>query len=205
MISAAIDGEYFTATNPTWGTGLTLSSGARTTFSATEAAIAIVTATKQVIPHFIRLTCVGAGTGMTSVQFGLIADAGNRYSAGGTLLTPYNANLGSATAATSTQRAGNLTMTAATAPRQLARVTAKTAAAPTWAAGDSITLWFGSPGSGAVGSTSGTTATDLEFVVPPVVVYNGGSLCTLLLHYWAPAQATSPTVEVSMGWWERTP
>lgn len=203
MISAAIDGEYFTATNPTWGTGIALSSATRTTFLATECAAMFITASAivQTIPHFIRLTCTTAGTAMTSLNFGVIMDSVNRYSSGGTLLTGANAKSDSATASIATVRFGNVTAAAATAPRQIARITPKTVAAPSWNLGDSITFWFGQAGAGALGSQSTAAATDMEFVLPPVVMV--GAIQSLLLHYWAPGQTGAPSCEVSMGWWER--
>lgn len=205
MISAAIDGQYFVATNPTWGTGIALSSATRTTFLATECAALMINAstTVQTIPHFIRMTCTAAGTAMTSLNFGVILDSVNRYSAGGTTLTAANAKSDSAAASINTVRFGNITTTAATAPRQIARITPKTVAAPAWNIGDSITFWFGQPATGSLGSQSTAAATDMEYVLPPVVMV--GTIQSLLLHYWGPGQTGAPSCEVSMGWWERTP
>lgn len=224
--------NYYVATNPTWGTALTMSAAARTTFLATEALMTVVAPAagslpvpglrppdlrigKSIMPDFLLLTIVGANTNGTSAEFGVVMDVINRYSSGGTLLTGKNAHTDNVDSGGAVVRFGNVTALDADTPRQIARVTAKKGI---FVAGDRVLFLFGNEGSGAFAGLDSASAAGLYVVrLPPVVLHanwtsdvDGGgdeiqvlTPSTLLLHYWSPAQSAAPTCEVSLGWWER--
>lgn len=205
------EAAVFAATNPTWGTALTLSAAARTTFSATEALLLMRNTSsdavtgKCIIPLAIRLTIVGTNTAGTNVHFGIILDNANRYSSGGTLLTASNVRSDNNDAAVAQVYVGNVTAAAAVSPRQIGRWNPKTAAAPAMALGDEFVFAFGSfdtgPGS-ASGVTTGTAASKVCMAVPPVVIAPGSNH-SMLLHYWSASQSGAPTAEVTVVWAER--
>lgn len=201
------EGALWTATNTTFGTGIALSSAARTTFSATEAALCLrntaIAGGHTVFPLFLNLLCTAPGSTGSSAHFGLIVDPNNRYSSGGTALTAANANTGVLTSAVADVRVGNVTTLAAVSPRQLARFVAKTASVPNWVIGDQLLLTFGDGFTTGQGLLAGDSpASQIPIMVPPVALAPGGNH-SLLLHYWAPAQTVAPSFEVTLGWLER--
>lgn len=204
----AEQGTYFRAlSNATPGTGV--AQAITTAFSATAVPLVMVngSATKRVIPHYIRLVNTAAGASTTSSNFAISIDSANRYSSGGTDISGliYNCNsaLGPATSV-SVLRIGTVTASAAGAgTRYVSNGSLKAQAAPCWVVGDEVMIVFGDPGTtGAMGLLSGAAAGSIVKSVGPVVL--GGQDDSLILHLWNVANATTaPSWAFEVAWWER--
>jgi len=202
----AEQGSYFRAlASATPGTGV--AQAITTGFSATAVPLVMVngSATKRIIPHYIRLVNTAAGASTTSSLAAISIDSANRYASGGTDISGliYNSNsaLGPATSV-SVLRVGAVTASAAGAgTRYISNFALKVAAAPTWTLNDEVVILFGQE-TGATGSLSTTTATQIVKDVGPVVL--GGQDDSLILHLWNVANAaTPPSWAFEIAWWER--
>lgn len=201
----AQEGTYFEATNATLGTAIS-GTAAPTSFSATVALmslynslLATTSPSKRIELDYLKLEVRAAGTNGTSFQFAMSIDAGNRFSSGGTTVTPINPNMDSASASIATLNVGALTATAASASVRRAchgmiRPVIKVI-------GDCYLFTFGQSHASAAGADIGGTNVQLIPVhCPPVIL---GPNQTFLLHEVAPSQSVAATYEFSMGWWER--
>lgn len=204
LIAWAQEGTYFKATNPSLGTGIAM--GIQTTFSATANVLLAMrssSATRAVIPHYIRLICTAAGATTTSSRLAITTDNVNRYTSGGTDLTGQivNANTGlGPTSVIDVLRFGIITSPAAVAQRIMANVVLKTQAAPCWTVGDQVKIMFSDDGDAQ--PLNGAAAVNIVANVGPVIL--AGANHTMLLHMWNPANATTaPSWELEMAWWER--
>lgn len=200
----AEEGSYFKACNATLGTGI--AQGIQTSFSDTANVLLLLrssSATKKIIPHYIRLINTVAGATTTSSRLAVKLDTANRYSSGGTDLTTQIVNSNSGLGPTSVVdvlRFGAVTAAAAVAARTVANVQLKTQAAPCWTVGDEVKLVFTDDAD--PGNLSGSAPLCIVRNVGPVVL-QGANHC-LLVHLWNPANATTaPSWEVEMAWWER--
>jgi hypothetical protein len=202
-IRASVEqGTYNKVVNATYGTGIAM--GIVTSFADTTPTMIIknTSATKKIIPHYIRLICTVAGATTTSSRVALVLDTANRYSSGGTDLTAniVNAATNAGNSSIADVKFGAITATAASAKRQVCNLQIKTQAAPCWVVGDELTIKFGD----APDSTTlnGAATVNITKNVGPVVL--AGSNHSLLVHMWNPANATTaPSWEVEAGWWER--
>jgi hypothetical protein len=218
IYSWAEESNYFKATNTTFGTGITM--GIQATFSDTANVLMLMrngSATKKIIPHYIRLICTVAGASTTNSRMAVVVDTVNRYSSGGTNLFTNIVNANSATAATTevdVLRFAAITAGAAVAKRQLATFALKNQAAPCWTIGDEVLITFGDPACGTqMGFTSSgpsLAASGTQSIQTVAITKNVGPLILqgqnhcLLLHMWNTANATTaPSWEVEMAWWER--
>jgi hypothetical protein len=207
LLAFAEEGTYFRATNATFGAG-GIAMGIQTTFSDTANVLFLMrnsSATKRVIPHYIRLICTATGSTTTSSNIAIVTDTANRYSSGGTDLTTaiVNADTGTANTSVVDSLRYNCTAAAVSAKRQVARAVLKTQALPCWALGDELVISFGDPAlSGGHGLISGSAASATVKNVGPVVLA-GANHC-MLVHMWNPANATTaPSWEFELAWWER--
>jgi hypothetical protein len=204
LTTLADEGSYFVATNATLGTGIS-GTTAPTAFSATVALLSLynsVTAgaagAKNIYLDFIELQVRSVGTSGTSFQYAINIDTGNRYSSGGTAITPVNANILSSASSIATLNFGALTATAANNVRRVKHGQIRSVLK---VSGD-VYLWtFGQPVAPTAGMVlEGTAQAAIPVHCPPVVL---GPNSTLLLHEIAPSQAAAASYEFSMGWWER--
>lgn len=205
LLSWAEDGSYFRALgNATPMTGV--AQAITTAFSATAVPLVMVngSATKRIIPHYIRLTCTAAGSTTTASQFAISIDSANRYSSGGTdisgLIYCANSALGPTTSV-SVLRIGSVTAAAAGAgTRYVSQGQLKVQAAPCWTVGDEVKLMFGDDGD--AGPTNGTATIVICKNIGPVVL--GSQNSSLILHLWNTANATTaPSWAWEIAWWER--
>ena len=200
------DATYFKACNATWGTGIGMA--IQTSFSDTANVLVLLrsgSATKAIIPHYIRLINTVAGATTTSSHMGIILDTGNRYSSGGTDLSAQVVSPRSDSGATTVLdqiRFAAITASAVVVKRQIARFALKTQAAPCWAVGDEVLINFLHNEGSQHGLLSGAAAGSIVKNVGPMML-KGLNHC-LLVHMWNPANATTaPSWEVEMAWWER--
>lgn len=193
----AEEGSYYKAMNPTIGTAITYPVTAA--FSATAGCAFLIRNTSasstgpNIYLDYVRFTITVAPASSTSAQFAIVLDPANRYTSGGTSLTPTSPNLSITPASVASVNVGTLTTTAASgSARNTSRGSFK-AAIPV--VGDSFTLNFGAVD--AVASNSGTQQGG------PVVLGPNANH-SMLVHLWFPANATTgASFEVDAGWWER--
>ena len=189
----AAEGSYFVFQTATPGTAYNMAGATQTAWVATTPTLSIYNGAsaggKSLYLDFIQILFATAGTAGTRIEGALISDTVDRYSSGGTALVGYNVNSGSSIASGATVKAGAITASAATSPAYVGRFTLSTAIP---AVGESYRIEFGTPGS--AGHTS-KIARVAPIVVPPTD--------SLLLYLWSPSQSATPTVEVSVGLWER--
>lgn len=198
----ADEGSYFTATNATLGTALT-GTAAPTAFSATVALMSLynsaATGGKSIYLDWLLLSPKAAGTNGTNFSFAMSGDRINRYSSGGTAITPVNPNMSSDATSLATLHVGAITAAAAgTSVRRLAHGILRTVIK---VIGDQYLFTFGGSQPALAGiPLEGTTQAALHVPCPPVVLGPGHSW---LFHEIAAAQSVAATWEFSMGWWER--
>lgn len=205
MHMLAEEGTYFTATNATLGTAIA-GTAAPTAFSATVALLSLYNTAvqgsagaKSIYLDFIRLEVRAAGTNGTNFLYAQSIDAGNRFSSGGTAITPVNPNIGLTTTSGGTLNFGALTATAASA--SVRRVSHGQIRSVIKVIGDTYLFTFGNSSPMATGMVmEGTAQATIPVHCPPVVL---GPNTTFLLHEIAASQSVAATYEISMGWWER--
>lgn len=198
----ADEGAYFKATNPTFGTAVTHATTAA--FSATAALFCLrnndAEGGKRLFIDYVRLIVAATPTTATSAQMAVTIDNTNRFSSGGTAITPVCSNMDSTNATIANLNFGAVVLTAASGSvRNIARHTIKTQATPCLTAGDVIMCDFGSfAAQGA--ALNGTAPVALPSSFGPIVLGGGDSLN---FHVWYPAVTVAPSYEFEIGWWER--
>lgn len=205
----ADEGAYFTAVNPTPGTGII--HALTTSWSATAALFCLRNTDsaggKRLYLDYVKLLTIStAPTGTTSVRLAVTIDSTNRYSSGGTSITPKSVNMDVAPASIAALNFGAVVAAAASANvRDIAREAQPPRAAPALVSGDTFFYNFGqvtSESVGAIGSATPATAPScFTAALPPVVIGPGHSL--LFHHYYPGAATTAPTFEFEIAWWER--
>lgn len=172
--AAARESRAYSLCNATPGTGIAVSTDARTTLANTEAALAIQSGTDGpgLMLRRINLLCRTAGTGITAIHVALAIDSAWRRTSGGTALT-LSSMTSHETPTLIEGWFGNITVSAPSSNSRVVWHEQLTAAAPT--VGQSIALDF--TGAGAW---------------PPVFVPPTRSL---VLYYWATGQSAAPTFE----------
>jgi hypothetical protein len=199
------EGSYFAATNATLGTPIS-GTTAPTSFSATVALMSLYNSqtassspSKRIYLDWIQLEVRAAGTSGTNFQFAMSVDAGNRFTSGGTAITPVNPNMDSSAATIATLNVGALTATAASAG--VRRVKHGQIRSVIKVIGDVYLFTFGQSSPSVPGMVlEGTAQAFIPVQCPPVVL---GPNQTFLLHEIAGSQAAAATYEFSMGWTER--
>jgi hypothetical protein len=214
MQMLAEEGSYFLAQTATPGTGIAATSATGTSFSDTQALLAIDNLdtapyiggqARNIILDFIMLIVTAAGTASTSAHVAHRLDTAARGS-GGTQLgavgvnpKPSNANIG--TSSIARVLFGNPTVAAASASvRNVGRNLLKIAAAPAWVVGDCCIIKFGSAEMGGGGVISGTAAAQFVVNAPAIIIGPGQSY---VLNEWAPSRTAAQSMECVVGWTER--
>ena len=210
-MTLADEGTYFKAVNATIGTGIIHALTAA--WSATAALFCLrntdAEGAKRLYLDYVRLVTGATAIGMTaatSIEVAVTLDNTNRHSSGGTLITPANANMDSATASIASLNFGPEVLSAASGSvRQIARAAFARRAAPAMVTGDQFLFDFGDVTGQSIsvaGSATPATAPSAFSVHMGPAVIGGGD--SLNFHLWYPAGATTaPTYEFEIGWWER--
>lgn len=202
LAALAGEGSYFVATNATLGTALS-GTAAPTTFSATVALVSLFNAAatggKRIHLDWLVLSPKAAGTNGTNFSFAMSGDRTNRYSSGGTAITPVNTNMDSDTTSIATLNVGAVTAAAAGASvRRLSHGALRTVIK---VIGDQYVFSFGSSVPAMPGMPlEGVLQAAIHTPCPPVVLGPGQSF---LFHEIATAQSVAATWEFTCGWWER--
>lgn len=195
-VSQAIEGSYFTANNGQ--TGLA-TAAAPTAFSATNPFLILFNkdSVKSLVMDYAALVATAAGTAGASVQAAVVIDSGNRFSSGGSPLTPVNPNGQIGAGSIVQANAGNLTASAPTSQaRTLVGQRALKGAIPV--AGDSYFLKFGADD--MLSQVSTATLSFSSQAAPAIIVPPQWSL---LLHIWLPSQSAASSFIPEAGWSER--
>lgn len=194
-------GAYYTALTPTPGTGI-IGHAAPTTFDQTKAYVLVYNSgTANIYPMYLRLhtTVVSAGDSTGPIFWTQVLDTGNRFSSGGTSLTPNNTNFGSSNKSGAIITVGAVVCSANTAA-------SRTIAHKTFRPGtvdvvhDQFIFLWGAPTMGTPQLLPTTTASTYAESFAPVVIPPGASF---LIHEWAASQSTGPTLEVEFGYAEK--
>lgn len=202
LYPVADEGQYFTATNATLGTAIT-GTAAPTAFSATVALMSLynsaTTNGKRIYLDYLMLSPKAAGTNGTNFSYAMSGDRVNRFSSGGSAITPVNVNMDSDAVSLATLNVGAITAAAAgTSVRRLSHGILRTVIK---VIGDQYLFMFGNASPSLAGiPLEGTLQAALVIPCPPVVIGPGHSW---LFHEMAASQSVAATWEFQMGWWER--
>jgi hypothetical protein len=202
MYPLADEGSYYTALNPTPGTGVA-GAAAPTTFDNTKPYIlmrnqAPTGSGLRIKLDYIKLVVTAAGTGGTTNYATHQLDAGAGYTSGGSTLTPNSPNVDLVNASQALIYAGAVVATAGASPRTVAHQLVRPVIP---VVGDTLYFVFGSQAPGFVGlPIEGTLICERAIPCPPVVL-GPGEWYKLVL--WRASQSAAASYEVEMAWWER--
>jgi hypothetical protein len=211
----ADEGGFFVATNPTVGTAIAMTTSVvddAATASSTHAQFAPAmliynpqNANNQnatsIYMRFLKLVVVQVPTSATAWKYSFRLDNVNRYSSGGSQITPVNPNTGSARA-----NATALVYFGAIVPTALPSASARLVDAGTMdtaipVAGDQYLFKFGNSAM-TDQLNGGTTAKNQTINVPPIILAPGWCLA---LDMWGASNAAAASFEFTCGWVERNP
>lgn len=197
----ATEGSMFTAVNPTAGTGI-IDTAALTAFVTTTPTMVVVNNNaaggKSLYLESLRLNVTAAGASGTNWAWAMYVDTGNRYSSGGSTITPVNVNIGQSSATGALVYFGAITATAANAQRKIAASPGRTVIK---VVGDEYRYVFGDASPGVIGMPmEGTLQIQRTFHVPPVVIPPQTSFC---FYEWGASQGTAAGFEFQLNYIER--
>lgn len=199
----ALEGSRFVATNPTPGTAIAGIAGTGA-FSDAESLLLVrndnAVGGKKVILDWLKLTVVVAGTNGTNHRYVSKIDQGtDRYTSGGSAITPVNPNGGSTVTSAATVRFGALVTTAAST---LARLVGNGLIRNViTVAGDLYTFDFGGAvPAAAAHAIAGTAIANIVIPHAPVVL-DPGQTFVMSLH--AASQTVASEYEFELHYTER--
>lgn len=195
------EGAYYTAVNATAGTAI-IDTAALIAFVTTTPTMTVFNSNapggKSIYLDWFRLNVVAPGASGTNWAWAMYLDTTNRYTSGGTAITPNNANISSSQTSGATINFGAITAAAAVGQRKIVAQPARTVLK---VAGDEYLWKFGEQSVPAPGMPmEGTLQLARQFAAPPVVI---PPQCTFLFYEWGASQATAASFELGLGYWER--
>jgi hypothetical protein len=198
-------GKYFTATNPTVGTGII--GMVSTTDDATKPTILFANNNQagsgvNCYLDYIRLCCTVVGVGHSAPKVSFRLDTGkctDRYTSGATLITPNNTNSGSNNGSNVYLRFGAVTAAAAGNDRLICSHAITSGAIEV--VYDSFVFDFGAPSHSMKASLidNTTTLTHGYFSEPPVVIAPQTCFTAII---WGASNSTGITWAFDIGWIE---
>jgi hypothetical protein len=196
-------GGYFTARNPTLGTGLTGTTSVNTFVETTPSFVLYNAGPLNIYPMSLQthLTVVGVNAGAVLDWWTFTTDVGNRYASGGTQLVAVNDNGNTFANSGAFIMAGGVTATAATPVRRIvANVQSKTDVIEV--VHDTQFFSWGDTFGSSVNAKAANAASPAYngFSFPPLVIAPGTSL---VIVRWAPNQTTGSTHEYQFTWVEK--
>ncbi len=204
----ADEGSYYTAVNPTQGTGIV--SNITAAYSATASGFIYMrntesvtaAAPKRIYLDYIKLMCSVVPGSAVVWQYQIILDYSTaaRYTSGGAAPTLNNVNGDSANASVASVYWGPLLTVAGTSQRILCRGNLSTKIPVVY---ETNILTFGAMnmGGSAIAASGAAYSGRTEIGNPPIVL--GASQNLVLFLYGYNNSATAYEAEVEMGWWER--
>lgn len=198
FLGPSMEGSYFRAVNPTFGTAFAPSVATATAFAETAASICLRNTggagAKDIYLDYIRIWFLTAPTGNTLLDCAMQMDNANRYTSGGGAATIVNANNNVANTTVANLQVGALVTTAASSSRKLGTWRLKSAIP---AIADEFLFNFGS-----VDTVAQAPGVAKALSVGPVYL-PAGSNHSFLLHLYGTSQSAAGTVHLDMGWIER--
>ena len=202
----ADEGSYYLANNAQTG----IASAYNTAFTATAPFITIYNgnALTRAFIDYAALVAIAAGACTTTAGYiaaAVVVDIGNRYSSGGSALTPVNSNLLVGNNSNVQINAGAVTATAATTSARtlvgVRNLRPNVSSTVINVVGDMNLLNFGSV-EGAVGSITVANANIMPQALPPLIV---PPLSTGLIYIWYPVMTapSAATFAPELGFWVR--
>lgn len=198
----ADEGRYFIATNPTVGTGVAGIAGTGA-FSDAESLLLLkntnaVGSGKRIVLDMLRLAPTVAGTNGTDHRYVSKTDTGDRYTSGGSAITPVNPNADSTELPTCLLYFGALVTTAASSSARL--IGNGLLRNVITVVGDEYLFDFGGDARPVSHAIAGTAIARMVIPHAPVVLGPGQSF-VMSLH--AAAQTVGTSYEFELGFWER--
>lgn len=204
IYNIADEGQYFVATNPTPGTGISGIAAADGINNA-EGLLLLTndnTDGKRVYLDYLYLRNTAAGTNGTNMDFTVKIDSAARYTSGGSAITPVNVNMDDSSTCGCTMYFGALVTTTSTTCRLISHHVLRRATIIV--AGDEFFVNFGAPPSPSVRTgtlaADSTTNVSYSYNAPPVILGSGDCV-------WMAANAASQSAaadwEFEMGFWVR--
>lgn len=200
----ADEGSYFVATNPTPGTGVA-GIAAADGLDDTEAFIVLrnnntVASGKRIYLDRLKLRATVAGTNGTNIAWASKIDEGDRYTSGGSAITPVNCNLEDGETTGAEMYAGALVTTAASSAVRL--IDFGTLRTVIVVAGDEYVFDFGGDAVSQPAGLATAGTAQLNKVIPhaPVVLTPGD---TFWFSPFAASQTVASQFEFQLSWWER--
>ena len=200
------EGQYFFASNPTPGTGIA-GIAAADGYDATQALLhvhntASESTNTRIYLDFLEIRCTVVDTGGSNVRYDMHIDDTDRYSSGGSAITPVNCNMASTTSPAGTVEFGALTCAAASNARYIG---GSLLSSTDLVVDDAFRFDFGgaAPGQTFQGLSSSEHATLGTLVcvnAPPVVL---GPDDAFLFTVNCASQSGAATWSFNLGWWER--
>jgi hypothetical protein len=203
QFGAAMEGRYYTTSNPTPGTGIAHVTSSAISETAGYCFLmrngdSVNGSNRRIIMDYIRLICTSVPTTGSRGDFYMkVGPATNRWTSGGTLLVPRNTNSAFANDSVAEPRFGALVTVADPASRFLCKGMLR-GVIPV--ALDEWVLKFGGVEMGGATTLGGTVPLRMPIPVPPVVIAPGH---TLGLQVWYASNNAAAEYEIEAGWWER--
>jgi len=202
FLSAADEGSYFVATNPTVGTGIAGHAAPVVADADTKPLIHLFNGgTKNIALDFFEVSVTAAGTAGT-LSYAVVYtdnDGATSRSSGGTAITAIvNTNSASPVTTGATVFFGPV-VSAGTSPRKLGSQLMREVIPVVQ---DSVRLNFGPSGAGAHSplTTAGTATNHIELNFPPVVVAPGGNVGVVFIRA---SQSAASSYTFNLGYVER--
>lgn len=202
LYALADQGQYFTATNTTPGTGIDGIAAADGNSDLENYFHLLNSDTasggKRIYLDYLIMRPTAAGTNGTTTEWVSKIDTTTRYTSGGSAITPVNPNADSSNATIATLRAGALVTTAASAQKIVGHGMLRSVIK---VIGDMYIYDFGAESLPHFSnlSTVGTAIAQIHVPHPPVILGPG--------HAWmfqinGASQSVAASYEFQLGWWE---
>lgn len=154
---------------------------------------------KRVYPHYLRLICTAPPAAGISGHYLLKVDNKDRYTSGGSSISPVNCNISGGTGTVAQLYAGALTTISPSPSARLLSRGVMRSLIPV--INDEWMFSFGCADAPGAGSLGGTIAQRMPIPVPPIILGPQANMC---LQLWFPSNAvTPPSFEFEFGWFER--
>lgn len=209
----ADEGSFFIATNPTSGTGIATTTSVvddALTASATHAPNVPVmyianqgqqgdVNAKSIYLRYLRMVVTAAPTSATAWSMSIRSDSVPRYTSGGSLISPVNANLGSANNSAALIYFGAVVTTnlPSAASRRLASAQIQSTIP---VVKDQWVITFGDVGGSPTNVLTASAAKNLTIPLGPVVIPPGFNIA---IGMWGASCAGAPAWEFELGYVER--
>lgn len=212
----ADEGSYFVATNPTPGSAIA-STGSLTTYATCDTQPTAIVKNNNAIGSginvyfdYFRLQLVALPTTATNFRANWVLDnVANKYTSGGTVVTPVNVSINSNNTSNMILYFGAVSAAASSSNARLVsndQLRGTVAATPVALLGDEYIFRFGAveqaAASYSLNVAAGTPTQVIKNVIPvsPIIL---GPQQTATLRIWGTANAGTPSYEFEFGYWER--